>query len=191
MQIHISLLHSISATPRVRLASSLLRKRQRRQSHIFYDCSSSQCPGNLARLPPQSLAQAARAQHHTGQQMDLAQQFGLTNLPTLPSLDFLFQTRACGTSTKQRKSYVQRRHCRGAPNSTTLAPARRHERTSSSLRHEGLLIDVLGGRAARTSSSPGSVLNWRPVLTLDKPRGSRTLGFEARYGRHLVQTFSP
>ena len=40
----------------VRLASSLLRKRQRRQSHIFYDCSSSQCPENLARLPPQFLS---------------------------------------------------------------------------------------------------------------------------------------
>ena len=31
---------------------------------------------------------AARAQHHTGKQMDLAQQFGLTNLPTLPSPGF-------------------------------------------------------------------------------------------------------
>ena len=87
----------------------------------------------------------SKSQHHTRQQMDLAQQFGLTNLSTLHVPDFVFQTRACGMRTRQRRSYAHRRHCR-ALRTPQLSPARRHERCSSSLRHEGLLIDVLGGR---------------------------------------------
>ena len=46
--------------------------------------------------------------------MDLAQQCGLTNLSTFSVPDFVFQTRACGTSTRQRRSY-QREDMRDAP----------------------------------------------------------------------------
>ena len=56
MQIHIPLLHSISATPRFGLRAPPFANASADNPTPFYDCSSSQCLGNLARLPPQSLA---------------------------------------------------------------------------------------------------------------------------------------
>ena len=118
----------------------------------LYDCSSSQSLENLARLPPRSLA--VQQEPTTYWVADgSGSTFWTDKLANSHFARFRVQTHACGTSTKQRRSYAQRRHCR-ALRTPQLSPARRHERSSSSPRHEGLLIDVLGGRRPERPAPP-------------------------------------
>ena len=145
VQIHTSLLHSISATPRFGMRSPSFSNASADNPTSLYDCSSPQCPGNLARLPPQSLAVQQEPTPHW-----VAGGSGSTiwtdKLANSPFARFLVSDTCLRDKYQATEMLRSEEALSCAQNSTTLDQREDTKRSSSSLRHEGLLIDVLGGR---------------------------------------------
>ena len=167
MQIHISLLHSISATPRFGLRAPSFANASADNPTSFYDCNSSQCPGNLARLPPQSLAVQQEPTPHWVADGS-GSKIWTDKLANSPFAGFLVSDTCLWDKYQATEMFCSEEALSCAPNSTTLTSEKTQEKLFVPA-PRGTTHRRTRRKAARTTSSPRSVLNWRPVLTLDKP----------------------
>ena len=171
VQIHTSLLHSISATPRFGLRAPSFANASADNPTSLYDCSSPQCPGNLARLPPQSLAVQQDTTPHW-----VADGSGSTTwtdkLANSPFARFRVSDSCLWDKYQATEMLRSEEALSCAQNSTTLTSEKTREKLFVPAQR-GTTHRRTRRKAARTTSSSGSVLNWRrPILTLEEPRKS-------------------